>query len=75
MEFLEGYYLRVADAVRIPILIYSVPIFTHVTVEAPLVARLARHPNSVGMKDSAGDVEGIVEGTSAGCVSIDTARL
>jgi 4-hydroxy-2-oxoglutarate aldolase len=60
-QLLEEHYLRVADAVRIPILIYSVPIFTHVTVEAPLVARLARHPNIVGMKDSSGDVKGIAE--------------
>src|SRR5580692_3165650 len=55
-ELLEEHYLRVADAVRIPVLIYSVPVFTHVKVEAPLVERLARHPNIVGMKDSSGDV-------------------
>jgi 4-hydroxy-2-oxoglutarate aldolase len=40
-------------------MIYSVPVFTHVKVEAPLVARLSQHPNIVGMKDSSGDVEGI----------------
>ena len=37
---LAEHYLRVADVARIPILVYSVPIFTHVTVEAPLVARV-----------------------------------
>lgn len=58
-EMLAGHYLRVADAVRIPIMIYSVPVFTHVTVKAPLVARLAQHENIVGMKDSSGDVEEI----------------
>jgi 4-hydroxy-2-oxoglutarate aldolase len=58
-DLLEEHYLRVADAVRIPILIYSVPVFTHIKVEAPLVARLSQHPNIVGMKDSSGDVEGI----------------
>ncbi|MFZ0432177.1 MAG: dihydrodipicolinate synthase family protein [Candidatus Acidiferrales bacterium] len=58
-ELLAEHYLRVADASRIPVLIYSVPVFTHVTVEAPLVARLARHPNIVGMKDSSGNVEGV----------------
>src|SRR6202046_1840662 len=45
---LAAHYPRVADAARIPILMYSVPIFTHVTVEAPLVARVAQHPNIVG---------------------------
>jgi 4-hydroxy-2-oxoglutarate aldolase len=58
-DALASHYLRVADAARIPILIYSVPIFTHITVEAPLVARLAKHPNIVGMKDSSGNVEGV----------------
>jgi 4-hydroxy-2-oxoglutarate aldolase len=53
------HYLRVADAARIPIMIYSVPVFTHVTVKAPLVARIAEHENIVGMKDSSGDVEEI----------------
>jgi len=58
-RLLEEHYLRIADAARIPVMIYSVPIFTQVKVEAPLVARLSRHPNIVGMKDSSGDVEGI----------------
>ena len=58
---LAEHYLRVADAARIPILIYSVPIFTQIQVEAPLVARLAQHPNIVGMKDSSGDVPGVAK--------------
>lgn len=58
-DALAGHYLRVADAARIPVLIYSVPIFTTITVKAPLVARLAEHPNISGMKDSSGDVNGI----------------
>lgn len=57
-EALAEHYLRVADAARIPIMVYSVPIFTHVTVEAPLVERVANHPNIVGIKDSSGNVEG-----------------
>jgi 4-hydroxy-2-oxoglutarate aldolase len=56
---LAEHYLRVADAVRIPILVYSVPVFTHVTVEAPLVARVSKHPNIIGIKDSSGSVEGV----------------
>jgi dihydrodipicolinate synthase/N-acetylneuraminate lyase len=58
---LTEHYLRVADAARIPILIYSVPIFTHIQVEAPLVARLAQHPNIIGMKDSSGDMPGVAK--------------
>jgi len=56
---LAEHYLRVADAARIPILVYSVPVFTHVTVEAPLVARVSKHPNIIGMKDSSGNVQGV----------------
>jgi 4-hydroxy-2-oxoglutarate aldolase len=56
-----AHYLRVADAARIPILIYSVPQFTGVNVEAPLVARLAQHPNIVGIKESSGDVRRAAE--------------
>ena len=52
---LEAHYIRVADSSPIPLLIYSVPMFTGVTVEADLAARLARHPNIAGIKDSAGD--------------------
>ncbi|HEY4948832.1 MAG TPA: dihydrodipicolinate synthase family protein [Candidatus Acidoferrales bacterium] len=58
-HMLAEHYLRVADAARIPVLVYSVPVFTHVTVEASLVARVAKHPNIIGMKDSSGDMNGI----------------
>ena len=51
------HFLRVAEASPIPILIYSVPVFTGYTVEAPLVARLASHANIVGIKDSSGNVQ------------------
>jgi 4-hydroxy-2-oxoglutarate aldolase len=55
-DALVEHYLRVADASKIPILVYSVPIFTHVTVEATVVARVASHPNIIGIKDSSGNV-------------------
>jgi 4-hydroxy-2-oxoglutarate aldolase len=58
---LAEHYLRVADAARIPILAYSVPVFTHIQVEAPLVARVAQHPNIIGMKDSSGDVPSVAK--------------
>ncbi|HLV95197.1 MAG TPA: dihydrodipicolinate synthase family protein [Candidatus Acidoferrales bacterium] len=57
-DMLAEHYIRVADAARIPVLIYSVPVFTHVTVQASLIARVGTHPNIIGMKDSSGDVEG-----------------
>jgi 4-hydroxy-2-oxoglutarate aldolase len=59
LEALAEYYLRVADASHIPVLVYSVPIFTNLQVDATLIARVAHHPNIIGMKDSSGDVEGV----------------
>src|SRR6202046_3196665 len=60
-DALAEHYLRVADAARIPIMVYSVPVFTHVSVEAPLIGRVSKHPNVVGMKDSSGDVQGVAD--------------
>ncbi|MFZ0333653.1 MAG: dihydrodipicolinate synthase family protein [Candidatus Acidiferrales bacterium] len=63
------HFFRVADASPIPVLIYSVPIFTNYTVEAPLVAKLSTHPNIVGIKESSGNVQrmkDIVAGTPKG---------
>jgi len=59
LEALSEFYLRVADAARIPVLVYSVPIFTNLQVDSHLIARVAQHPNIIGMKDSSGDVEGV----------------
>jgi 4-hydroxy-2-oxoglutarate aldolase len=64
-EALTEFYLRVADAARIPILLYSVPIFTQLTLKADVVARVAAHPNIAGMKDSSGDLQGIAQTLSA----------
>ncbi len=55
------HFLCVADAARIPVLIYSVPQFTGVAVEASLVARLAEHPNIIGIKESSGNVQRVAE--------------
>lgn len=53
---LVEYYTTIADHADIPVLIYNVPKFTHVNVGADLVARLAKHKNIIGMKDSSGDM-------------------
>jgi 4-hydroxy-2-oxoglutarate aldolase len=55
------HFLRVADAAQIPILLYSVPQFTGVALEASVVARLAEHPNIIGIKDSSGNVQRVTE--------------
>ena len=56
-DVLVEHYRRVADASRIPVLLYSVPQFTGVAIEPDVAARLAEHPNIAGMKDSSGNVD------------------
>ena len=55
------HFLRVADAARIPILLYSVPQFTGLALEAAVVARLAGHANIIGIKESSGNVQRVTE--------------
>ena len=62
-----AFYRTVADHSPIPVLIYSVPVFTGYDMPPELVIELANHPNIVGIKESGGDAEKIrrmVEGTS-----------
>jgi len=56
-----AHYRRVADASPIPVLLYSVPQFTGISLEAPEVAVLAEHPNIVGIKESSGHVQRVGE--------------
>lgn len=49
---LVAHFSAVADAAPIPILLYTFPQCTGVVIEPAAVARLAGHPNIVGMKDS-----------------------
>jgi len=55
------HYRAVADASPIPVMLYSVPIFTGITLEAPEVIALAQHPNIIGIKDSSGSIQRIGE--------------
>ncbi|HME13713.1 MAG TPA: dihydrodipicolinate synthase family protein [Candidatus Acidoferrum sp.] len=60
-EALIAHYKRVADASTIPVLLYSVPQFTGVALEASEVAVLSEHPNIAGIKDSSGNVQRLAE--------------
>src|SRR5713226_7626780 len=64
-EVLIAHYRRVADASPIPMLLYSVPQFTGISLEAPEVAVLAEHPNIVGIKESSGHVQRVGEMVAA----------
>ena len=51
---LKDYFLRIADSIDIPVLLYNAPGFANgVTIPLQTVKELSKHPNIVGMKDSA----------------------
>ncbi len=46
------YFTEVADRTKIPVIIYNVPKFTGVDIQASSVSQLAGHENIVGLKNS-----------------------
>jgi 4-hydroxy-2-oxoglutarate aldolase len=58
---LTKYYHTVADASTIPVLLYSVPQFTGLTLSPELIGKLSKHPNIVGIKDSSGDMKALTQ--------------
>lgn len=53
------YYRTLADNSPLPVILYSIPRFTHYDLPVAVVAELAQHPNIIGIKDSSGSVERI----------------
>ncbi len=53
---LTAHFRAVAEGIRRPVVIYSIPQFTGIRLEAETVAALSRHPNIVGVKESSGDL-------------------
>ncbi len=54
-------FTAIADAVSIPIILYSVPGRTGVNIEPATVAELAKHPNIAGIKEASGNIAQVVE--------------
>ncbi|MEO8812509.1 MAG: 4-hydroxy-tetrahydrodipicolinate synthase [Caulobacteraceae bacterium] len=55
-EGLFRHYWAIAEAVELPLVIYNVPSRTGVDIANETLARLAVHPNIVGVKDATGEV-------------------
>ncbi len=62
---LLDHYRALADASPVPVIVYHMPKFTKVTLEAGLMAEITRHPNVIGAKDSSGDLKRFAEYTDA----------
>ncbi len=55
-EGLYAHYAAINEAVQLPVLIYNVPARTSVDIADTTLARLAKLPNIVGIKDATGDM-------------------
>ncbi|MBA2734828.1 MAG: dihydrodipicolinate synthase family protein, partial [Acidobacteria bacterium] len=58
---LVNHYLAVADASGVPVLLYSFPQLTNVSLQPETIARLSEHENIIGIKDSSGDILNLAE--------------
>ena len=61
-----AFYRTIADRSPLPVMIYSVPVFTNYDIPVELVTELAAHPNIIGIKESGGSIEKVramVDGT------------
>ena len=54
---LYAHYMKIADSVDIPIVIYNVPGRCGTDILSETVARLADHPNIVGLKEATGELK------------------
>ncbi len=59
LEALTEHFRRVADDSPIPVMLYNMPKYTHVSLSDTLFAALADHPNLWGAKDSSGDLKNL----------------
>ena len=56
-ESLVAHFIAVADGSPVPVILYSMPDLTGIKIEPETVARLSRHPNIAGIKDSSSDLD------------------
>src|SRR5205823_14295698 len=56
---LVTHFRAVAEASPLPVLIYNIPKYTHLSIAAGLLQQLAGHERIVGVKDSSGDLKNL----------------
>lgn len=58
---LVDHFRKIADAATIPVLAYNFPQSTGLNLPPDVVAKIAEHPNVVGIKDSSGNIAQLSE--------------
>ncbi len=58
---IEQFFNDVADASPIPVILYNMPGNSGINIPAAVTAKLAKHPNIIGIKDSGGNIVQITE--------------
>ena len=53
---IEAHFRAMADATKVPVMLYDIPGRTGVAIEPDTIVKLAAHPNIVALKDAKGDV-------------------
>lgn len=59
-DMIYNHFKDVADAVDIPIILYNMPARTGNNIDYPTVAKLSKHPNIYGVKDSSGNFDNML---------------
>lgn len=51
------HYIKVADSVNIPVILYNVPSRTITSLELATIKKLSEHPNIIGIKEASGNIQ------------------
>lgn len=54
---LLSYYKKLADNIPVPLILYNIPVVTHVSIPIPVLDELSHHENIIAIKDSERDLE------------------
>ena len=57
---LAAHYIKIADSVHIPSILYNVPSRTGVNIKTDTYVKLARHPRIAAVKEASGDLSAIL---------------
>lgn len=60
-DILYEYFVEVADESPVPVMLYNMPVNTGINLTSSLIAKLSKHKNIVGIKDTSGNIVQVAE--------------